>query len=200
MSVLSPTAKGIGPNAAHYEFQPVNPLDRPEIEHTFSLRNDSPTPVTLTHLLPSCSCTTATVTVGAITAYSREDAENLQILPAIAPHQQFTVRVTINPAHLAPGQLIKSISLFVQGETQPAAILQMTGTLLPSLTFDPLFLDYGKAAAGHTSPQTLTATLDARLAPGGRWPVLTSSNPDIQITPLPGATPMTAQSPSGTTG
>lgn len=168
-----------------HNFGMVSPLDQPEIVYTFLLRNDSEHPLTLAHLQPSCSCTSATVTVGSAAAYSRQGAENVQTLPAIAPGQQFSVRVSINPTHLAPGPILKSVAIFVLGNRQPAITLEMTGTLLPSLTFSVPFLDFGKTTQTQAMPQTLTVSLDARLTPGGKMPRLLSSNPDVRVQPLP---------------
>jgi len=136
------------------------------------------------------------VTVGRATAYSREGAENVQTLPAIAPGQQFTVRVSINPAHLAPGPTLKSVAIFVRGNPQPAFTLEIKGTLLPVASFTPAFIDFGKLnprTSAAAPPQWLTVSLDARLAPKGQWPALVSSNPDIQLTPLPAEVPSLPQ-------
>lgn len=183
---------GTRTNSGQYDFGTVSLFDQREIIHTFYLRNDSPQPLALTRLLPSCSCTSATVTVGTATAYSREGAENIQTLPAIAPGQQFTVRVSINPAHLAPGPTLKSVAVFVRGNPQPAFTLEMKGTLLPVASFIPAFIDFGKLnprTSAAAPPQRLTVSLDARLAPKGQWPALVSSNPDVQFMPLPAEAP-----------
>lgn len=129
-------------------------------------------------------------------AYSREGAENVQTLAAIAPGQQFTVRVSVNPSHLAPGPIYKSVAIFVRGNPEPAFILEMKGTLLPVASFTPAFIDFGKLdprTSAAAPPQQLTVSLDARLAPKGQWPALVSSNPDVQLTPLPAEAPSSPQ-------
>ena len=180
-------------NSGSHDFGTVSPLDHPEIFYDFVLRNDSPRPLVLTRLLPSCSCTSVTVTVAGATAYSREGAENVQTLPAVAPGQQFTVLVSINLVHLAPGPTLKSVAVFVRGKRLPAFTLEMKGTLLPVASFAPAFIDFGKLdprMSAATSSQRLTVSLDARLAPKGQWPALVSSNPDVRLTPLPAAVPI----------
>lgn len=184
---VPPISIALTGDGSRHDFGKVSPLDQTEIIHSFVLRNDSDHPLMLAHLQPSCSCTSAAVTVGTVTAYSREGLENVQTLPAIAPGQKFSVRVSVNPVHLAPGQIFKSVAVFVRGNPQPAITLEMTGTLLPSLTFNAPFLDFGKIAPAQARPQTLTVSLDARLAAGGKLPRLLSSNPDVQVKLLPAA-------------
>lgn len=116
----------------------------------------------------------------------------MQTLPTVAPGQQFTVRVSINPAHLAPGPTLKSVALFVRGNPQSAFTLEMKGTLLPVASFTPTFIDFGKLdprKSEATPSQRLTVSLDARLAPKGQWPALVSSNPDVRLTLLPAEAP-----------
>jgi len=191
-----PATSGSFGSSSRRDFGMVSPLDRPEIVQAFLLRNDSSQPLTLTRLQPSCSCTSATVIVGSARAYSRQGAENVQTLPAIAPSQQFAVHVSINPAHLAPGPIYKSVAIFVRGNTQPAITLEMKGTLLPVVSFVPTFIDFGRLdprTSAAPPPQRLTVSLDARLAPKGQWPALVSSNPDVQLTLLPAEAPSSPQ-------
>lgn len=187
LSDVRATSIALAGDSRRHDFGTVSPLDQTEIIHSFVLRNGSDHPLTLARLQPSCSCTSAAVTVGSATAYSRQGAENVQTLPAIAPGQQFAVRVSVNPAHLAPGPIFKSVAIFVLGNPQPAISLEMTGALRPSLTFSAPFLDFGKTTPAQASSQTITVTLDPRLAPGGKLPRLLSSNPDVQVKPLPAA-------------
>lgn len=185
VSIVSPVANAFTPNLARSDFGTVSPLDHPEIAHTFTLHNDTPRPLTVTQAQPSCSCTHATLTIGTTTALARQGAEKVPTLPPLAPGQQITVCVSIDPAQLTPGPIAKSVALFVQGQTQPAAVLQMTATLLPVLTYDTAYLDFRKTSPAQAPPQRLTVSLDTRLAPSDRWPVLTASDSDLQITALP---------------
>jgi hypothetical protein len=193
LSDVAAASIALSENSSRHDFGKVSLLDQPEIAHLFAFRNNSDHLLVLAHLQPSCSCTDAVVTIGNATAYSRQGAENVQTLPSIAPDQQFFVCVSVNTAHLAPGPIFKSVAIFVRGNTHPAFTLEMTGTLLPVVAFTPAFIDFGKATSAQVHPQRLTVSLDARLAPGGHWPVLTSSNPDVQITPLPTEKPRSPQ-------
>ena len=65
----APTIGGVGPtavpasgNVGHYDFGTVSPLDTPQVEHTFVLRNNTKVPLVLTRLQSSCGCTTVTAT------------------------------------------------------------------------------------------------------------------------------------------
>lgn len=171
---------GVGPAASTsnaYNFGQITVLDTPRIVHTFTLKNTGKMPLTLTKLQPSCACTTATIQT------SRGEATTANSpLPTLAPGQQVAVQVTVVPEHVTPGVLSKFVSVFVQGLEQPITILQITGTVRPSLSFEPHVLDFGQAKAGTAHSLTVTASLDARLVPAGTRPLLVSSNPALQVT------------------
>ena len=61
-------------------------------------------------------------------------------------------------------------------------------------------MDFGQVTLGSPRSLTLTATFDPRLALGGTLPSLVSSDPDIQVVPLPTQASDEATPPSGGTG
>lgn len=150
------------------DFGSVSALDAAQITRTFTLKNDGAAPLTISRLQPSCFCTSASI-----------DSDTL------APGRQAPVRVTVNTTHLAPGQLEKMVQVFVQGDEQPVATLEMTGELRPALSFSPALLDFGSVSPGKAPFRTLTVTWDPRLMSQRNLPALTSPDPRVRVTALP---------------
>lgn len=169
-------------NQGRRSFSTLNPLDTPKIQAVFHLKNETDKPILLERLQPSCHCTMATV----------EGVPAGAALPTIAPGQTVAVRVTVDLAGHPAGNLEKSVSVYVPGQTPPAAVLIMQATLTSLVTITPPLLDFGTVPAGTTARQTLTVTADARLAPGGILPALRSSSPSLRLDPQPVAPPKTA--------
>ena len=170
-------------NTVRFDFGKTSLLDEAQIVHTFRLRNDGTTPLTLESLVPSCHCTTALV-------------EPDGALPTLAPGQQASVRVSIMAEPYLTGTLTKSVAVFAQGISEPVATLEIDVVLQPSVTLTPDSLDFGTVAAGQPRSTTVTAALDSRLLSPGQTPMLVASDPDLQITALPAGIPP-AGPPSG---
>ena len=107
-------------NAAAFPFG-VRSLPNPgSVQTVFTLTNETRQSITLERLQPTCRCT---------------DAEALPLakeLPTILPPGgSLNVRVTVRLAGHAPGALVKSVYVFAAGHSEPAARLDITGTLTP---------------------------------------------------------------------
>ena len=165
------------PNRAFYQMGTVSALDAAEITHAFVLRNTGSRPLTVERFETSCHCTSA--------AFLTAAGSPTAVLPTLAPGQQASVRVTVRPEMLGPGPLDKSVRVFVRGQAAPAAVLEVAGTLRPSLSFAPALLDFGAVPAGQARALTVTATLDARLLPPGAMPALVASGPDLRVVRQP---------------
>lgn len=165
-----------------HDFGAVTLLDRPRIEHTFTLKNNANQPVTIERLQASCGCASALVQPDQKGTLGGADGLPKAAPTTLSPGQQALVRVIVDLAGLPPGPLHKPVSVFVQGSAAPAVVLEMHGTLLPNIIFAPAPVDFGRVDAGASKSRTLSVTLDARLAASG-LPRLVSSNPAIHITP-----------------
>lgn len=182
LTVLTSTAvRASASNIGTYEFGLTDALDTPRVEQTFTLRNDSKAPLTLERMEPSCHCTTAVVQPPKGSTPSPAETA----LPTLGPGQQVSVHVAVNLAGDAPGRLTKSVAVYVKGDAWPAALLQVSGNLRPSLTFSPALLDFGPVKTTGERSLTLKAILDPRLVPGGVPPPLVSSNHAIHIISTP---------------
>ena len=197
-----PTPGNVGPaaisadgNVGHYDFGTVSPLDTPQVEHTFVLRNNTQASLVLTRLQASCGCTTVTATAldGAAVKPSTITGADAP-LPTLAPGGRAALHVVVRLQDHAPGMLYKTVLVFTQDLPQPVAVLQMEGTLRPSVSLSPPLLDFGKVATGAAHRLTLTATADARLVPTGGLPGLVSSNPAVRVAAVP---PGTVPPPAG---
>lgn len=164
-------------NHAARDFGSVNLLDQPHLTQTFTIINRSSVPLILTRLQPSCHCTSAVV--------EQAGAPNAAgTLPTLAPGQKANICVTVTPEPFQTGPLDKTVQVYAQGSDTPAATLEMTATLLPSLTLKPSVLDFGQVTAGRASAVVLTAEIDSRLVSAGQTPNLVSSNPSVRIVAL----------------
>ena len=67
----------------------------------------------------------------------------------LLPGKEAKLHVALSLIALPPGPLHKFVSVYISGQAQPAAMLEMSGTLLPSVSFSPVFLDFGRLHAGE---------------------------------------------------
>ncbi len=116
-------ANGITPlasNAAGFPFG-VRSLPGPgSVQAVFTLTNETCRPVTVDRLQPTCRCTDAQVLPPAT-----------QLPMMLLPGGSLNVRVTVRLAGHAPGTLTKSVYVFAAGRSDPAARLDISGTLTP---------------------------------------------------------------------
>lgn len=179
-------------NIASYDAGHVNALDTPKIEQTFLLKNTSAGSLTIGRVQPSCGCTTAVLApaVGSANVDKSTGPVNL------APGEEAQVKVTVDLQAIPPGTLNKSVYVYLTGSQQPAAMLQITGELVPSVTLAPALLDFGKVADGQPHTLQITAKIDPRLTSGGKVPMLVSSDQALQIHEVPQITIIT-KGPAG---
>ncbi len=171
------------PNLAARSFAPANLLDTPQLEQVFTLRNAGRVPLILDRFKSSCGCTRVFL-AGMEKGESEAEAGGEALGQTLKPEQEMRARVAIDLTALPPGPFQKTVSVYAQGTTRPVALLTLTGTLLPSVTFRPALLDFGQAAPGQARPVLLTVSYDPRLTANGPLPPLFSTNPDVRIAPV----------------
>ncbi len=178
-----------GPTRALFDFGTVDPLTTPRLEHLFTLKNGGTATLTVGNLMPSCGCTTALIGSG------DEQSRTL------APGAEASVRTVLDVAHSFGGMLDKYVTVYLQGQSVPAAVLELRVNVRPLISFSRPLIGFGQVPTGETRSIDLTATVDARLASGGVLPKLASSDPDVTVAPSGGQTetlrdgkPMLAQS------
>lgn len=114
-------------NAAEYIFGTRRLPDPGSAQATFTLRNTANRPLTIERLQPTCRCTTAE-------ALSEAGVPVDRAAITLPPGGRIQVRVTVILRVHAPGALVKSVLVFLAGHADPAARLDLSGTLLPEKT------------------------------------------------------------------
>ena len=180
-------------NQADYEFGRANSLDTAQIEHTFTLRNDTGDPLTITQLQPSCHCTTVSVQKNA-----GVEPDLTGDLIEVPPGQEIAFKVTVQLARQPSGSLSQGVYIFVQGFAGPVARLHLTGELTTGVSITPATLDFGRMKPGEARSRKITVTVDPRLIAGDTLPPLashldiepgTETATTLEIVPEPSASP-----------
>jgi hypothetical protein len=141
------------PQPAQYNFGQINQGAATPIKHNFILKNNNAAPVTVVRIAVSCGCTTA-VAGGGVT------------LPdVLAPGKEIEVDTSIDPLRLFAGPVEKSVSVYIRGQSPPAAVLEITGISVPAASFSPDLLNFGDVAYGDGASVSLTATIDRGMVP-----------------------------------
>ena len=141
-------------------------LDAREIQHTFTLKNQTSRPITLTQIKVGCPCLVAT---------------GKTKLPVTIPPKgtyEVTVRVLL---YTMPAVGVEKNILLYAGE-KIVGRLPVSGSLVPLVTFSPSPLSLGDIAIGQNSTSEIRLTLNPRLSKI-TLPPLISSSPAIRITP-----------------
>lgn len=108
------------PDMARYDFGTRTCGDSSPLTHTFRLRNGGTQTLTVTSAVTSCHCTEA-------------EPEGNKVLPVtLAPGATLPLVVTVDTNRLGPGPVSKTVWVFVRGALEPAATLEVTGTLRPA--------------------------------------------------------------------
>ncbi|HZT41763.1 MAG TPA: DUF1573 domain-containing protein [Chthonomonadaceae bacterium] len=168
LSVVADThLERIGPGAARIDFGTVDPLATPKLEHDFTFRNETQTPVEVARIQTSCGCTSVMTDKNGI--------------GKLLPGQTLHVHVTVNLSELMSGHLTKFVWVMGSRSPSPLATIQMTVTLPTTVDFMPKTLGFGHARAGVAATRHLTVTLNPRLLHAGALPTLVSTNPEVEV-------------------
>ena len=150
-----------------YNFGQINQGSTSPIKHGFILKNNNAAPITVDRIAVSCGCTTAVPGGG------------VSLPDVLAPGKEIEVDTSIDPLRLFPGAVEKSVSVYIAGQAQPAAVLEITGTLAPAASFSPDMLNVGDVAYGDGASLNLTATIDKAMVPSLDVVKFETTDPDI---------------------
>ncbi|MGO8673035.1 MAG: DUF1573 domain-containing protein [Capsulimonadaceae bacterium] len=175
------------PNAATYNFHTAT-MDQ-LIIHDFTLKNVSTYTVQIGRLQASCGCTTADAGTAGTQSSSKTFAP-------LAPGQTITVHVTVDAADTVDGPTDKVVSVYLAGEPEPSYDLHLVGTLVPVVSADPSYLDFGAVRCGKSPSLTFRVTNATHAYPHG-VPTPTVGDPQLILTPA-GAPVTTADGSSVT--
>ncbi len=164
-------------NEGKVDFGRVSLLKTPTLTQTFRLKNVTDKPLTLDRLQTSCHCTSAVWEIKDSKMRLSAEAAPLTLLPG----KSIAVNVRLNLTQMAAGQVVKSVMVFLKGQTQPAALVTLVVDVQPVVSFWPHKIDFGQVSMGAPRTVTLTADFDPALVKNGKPPVLVSSDPNIKI-------------------
>lgn len=105
------------PSAAFWQFAPRPLSDETPLMHTFLLRNDAKTTLTVERVAVSCDCVQ--------TQIGKTPSLPVQILPG----QTVPIEVRLSPRRLVPGPVSKSAWVYLHGGDENGLRLEMRGTV-----------------------------------------------------------------------
>lgn len=152
-----------------FDFGSVKEGSVESLNHSFAVRNDNSTALTLAQLEPACGCTTATMQGGV----------PLPLL--LAPGQSAVFDVSLNMHRLEPGAFDKLLLVKTVDQSLPAAAIRLAGTVEPAVTFSESHIDFGNVAYGEQRTKDLTVTADPSSVPDVAKLTILSSNPDVSL-------------------
>ena len=154
-----------------YDFGTLEATHVAQISAPFSYRNATDKPLIITQLHPSCGCTVALLVPKANLPLTLKSGASLQIT------------VNIDPSHLTPGSIDKSVSIYAANHADPIATLHVTGTILPPVTFSPSSLDFGHSASAQSAANSLSLVYDDSLEADGSSVAPVSRDSTVTIDP-----------------
>lgn len=160
-----------------YHFKPEDADNSQGITHIFILRNETSQQVKIVRIDASCSCTTAVLQPGGATPAA--DTGNV----VLAPGQEARLLVTVGLGDAAAGEMEKTVWVRVDGQTDPAATLHVTGTIDPPIMFVPQTLDFGAGPAGQSRKVQFYVGFSPKSLPANTPPGLVSPAPYISLKP-----------------
>lgn len=151
---LSLTSSGSDPayaSTGEYDFDQFSPLQINTeagliIRHTFTLHNLNNVPIRLDHFQ--------------FHPQIRASLLNKSLPYVVNPGDEVAVEVELDTTQLEAGKVQKSVEVFLQGQSQPVATLQMIGTYVSPVAFLPTIADFGTVFAG--TPKTIMVQMKTR--------------------------------------
>ena len=107
----------VSPSAAFWQFASRTKADETPLTHTFLLRNNTKTTLTIERVAVSCDCVEAQI------------GETRSLPVQIAPGQTVPVEVRLLLRRLVPGPVSKSAWVYLHGGSDDGLRLEMRGTV-----------------------------------------------------------------------
>ena len=160
-----------------------------DIDHTFTIRNDSKEPLRLKQLCAACGCTSAIVKT------DTPGPAPTDALPTLSPGATAQIHVTVNLRNLHDGPFEKTVGVYAEGNTNAITTLYIAGTLVRSVQFSPTIADFGNFAADTGRSRDITVTFDARLTRAGEMPTIVSRDGLVQAKWVGNVSPSNSEEP-----
>jgi hypothetical protein len=140
-----------------------------KVEHEFVVRNDGDEDLLIQRIAPSCGCTAAAMSAGAVKPGSSEK-----------------IKVAFNTAGFY-GTKTKSVSILTNARENPEAVLKMKGVIVRGVTVDPERIDLGEVAPGTSQPmRTKEFSVELSEDAGREIAAVRSFSKFISVTPRGG--------------
>lgn len=148
------------------------------VSHSFTLRNDTGSPIAIKSFLSTCGCLT-------LPLQKTEDGK----LPVLKPGDTTQITVILDTAQIAASETVtlsgseigKQVWVYAEGEpVHPAAILEMRGRISYGVSFSPPIIDFGRVNQAQGSSRLIKVTYDSNLYLLGKTR-LVSSDPVVVV-------------------
>jgi len=151
--------KQTAPDSGKYECGQIDLLQMQRVERTFTLKNETGTPVALDAIRTSCGCQSSVI------------LKNGQTVPqtVLAPGEQVDVRLSVSVSRAAGKEKRVSAWAHSRGQVAPLAAMEMSFQMEPPVQFQPAVLTFRQVGES----QNVTVRADARLVGTGTIPPLT---------------------------
>jgi hypothetical protein len=160
------------PADGRFDFGEFDPLDKPKLEHTFTLRNDNAVPIEIAKIHTSCGCTSAVVEGSAPNKYP----------VTVAPGQTIHIHTTVDMGHVDDGPFSKSVFITLAGHDSPSHKLDLWGNRMGALVLDPQDVDFSQSHVGETPSRTVGLSINRKLLAGGKDPKVTCTVDGVTVT------------------
>jgi len=140
------------------------------ISEAFELTNNAGKTINVTALRPSCGCTAALI-----------EGSSSALPYALKAGAKMLIRVNIDTFHLTPGKIDKTVSVIAEGQNDPIAVLELTGSVLSAVTFSKPAIDFGRIDAGGESRVYVSLTYAISTEATAANIDMVSSDPNIII-------------------
>jgi len=150
-ALVSSKATPTDPSIARFDFGTAYVSSNSIIHHTFYLRNDFHRSLSISHLAPSCGCTSALI------------AGSLPVI--LAPGRQVAVDVSVDLARVEMGQIGKYVGVYLVNQAQPIAFLAITGNVENTISVIPETLNFGNVSIQGRRSILFSVHLDPKHTP-----------------------------------
>ena len=170
-------------SVALFDLGVVDPNTRHDVVCSFAIQNTNRAAVRVTAVDASCGCTSVVSWLAGVPA----------AFPCLlGPGKQLRVDASIHLRALPAGEIDKSVTVYVGGQSAQAASVELRGQVGESLYFIPSVLDFGAVRHGTTLRRLFTLRYESNLWPSGTIPMVVYSGRDaitVSALEVPGARP-----------
>lgn len=151
----------------------------------FTLKNRGGGPVVVSRIDLPCGCLSAVIEgADGEAAVSGGGAARLR------PGESVRVKLDVDLLQVPAGPFAKAIAIYREGREEPAAVLNLTGRVLPAVRFDPPAVNLGRRESGEPWSARVVIEVDEAFASAEKFPEVVAEPADaLRAVPVDGAKP-----------